>query len=95
MVDATRELRWYSGLALILFGLGPAFGLWLVAADGEKAIEWLPVLLAAPINLASSVFVVLSMRTKAPSKSSRRLALAAGLVLLGDTLLFGLRALVT
>jgi len=94
--DPTGQMRWYMGLALIFFAAVPVVGMALVAGDdGETANAWLPVFVAAPINLAGVAFAVMSMVNRDPRRSSRRLAVAAGLVLLGGTALYGIHALIT
>lgn len=93
--DPTEQMRWYAGLALIFFAAVPVGGMALVASDSDDGGAWVPVIAAAPINLAGIVFAVLSMTARDPRASSRRLAIAGGLVLLGDAVLYGLHSLIT
>ncbi|WP_433793795.1 hypothetical protein [Actinoplanes sp. CA-252034] len=93
--DPTEQLRWYAGLALIFFAAVPVGGMALVASDGDDGDARVPVIVAAPINLAGIVFAVLSMAARDPRVSSRRLAIAGGLVLLGDAVLYGIHSLIT
>lgn len=90
--DPTEQMRWYAGLALIFFAAVPVGGMALVASDGGL---WVPVIVAAPINLAGIVFAVSSMAVRDPRASSRRLAISGGLVLLGDAVLYGIHSLIT
>ncbi|GGN58988.1 hypothetical protein GCM10010112_13370 [Actinoplanes lobatus] len=95
MDDPTEQMRWYVGLALIFFSVVPVVGIALVASDADAGDAWVPVFVAAPINLVGVVFAVLSMAARDPRTSSRRLAIAGGLVLLGDVALYGIYSLIT
>jgi hypothetical protein len=93
--DPTEQMRWYAGLALIFFAAVPVGGMALVASDGDDGGSWVPVIAAAPINLVGLVFTVLSMAARDPRVSSQRLAIAGGLVLLGDAVVHGIHSLGT
>ncbi|GAA1646978.1 hypothetical protein [Actinoplanes couchii] len=93
--DPTDQMRWYIGLAAIFFAIAPIGGMALVASGSEAGNAWVPVLVGAPINLAGVVFAVLSMTTRVPRAASIRLATACALVLLGDTALYGINALIS
>jgi hypothetical protein len=96
MIDATRQLRWYGGLGLIFLAFLPVLGMTLVATDpGAADNELLPVLIGGPVGVAGVVFVIRSMVSRDPAVSARLLAVGGGLVLLGDVLLFGVRAAIT
>jgi hypothetical protein len=93
-VDDTRELRWSVGLFLAFLAIVPMLALALVAAEAEAARAWIPVLVAAPVNLAGVFVATVAMRTGDPAHSTRRLSVAAALVLVGDLALYSSRALV-
>ncbi|MEV0901066.1 hypothetical protein [Actinoplanes sp. NPDC049802] len=93
--DPTEQMRWYAGLALIFFAAVPVVGMALVASDSVADNAWVPVIVAAPVNLVGVVFAVLSMVARDPRMSARRLAIAGGLVLLGDVALYGIYSLIT
>ena len=92
-MDATRELRWSIGLALVLLAVAPTLKLTLAAA-GTPA-PWTPVLVAAPVNLAGAALAAFGMASTDPGTSARLLTLAGALVLLGDALLYTVLGLVT
>ncbi|MFC7527572.1 hypothetical protein [Actinoplanes sp. GCM10030250] len=95
MDDTTRQLRWFVGLLLVFLAVAPVAGLALVASDpGAADKEWISVFVAAPINLVGVVFAVGGMLAAEPRSSGLRLSIAAVLIVLGDVLLYGIRALV-
>lgn len=94
MIDATRQLRWYLGLGLLFLAVAPPFMFSLVAADPQApGSDAIPVFIAAPVNLIGAVFVVRSMMTSDPAASARSLKIGAIIVLVGDLVLFAVRAL--
>ncbi len=96
MIDATRQLRWYGGLGLIFLAFMPTLGMTLVATDpGAADNELIPVLIGGPINLLGAAFVVRSMLWKDPATSARMLTIGGGLIVLGNVLVFGIRAAIT
>jgi hypothetical protein len=96
MIDETRQLRWYGGLGLIFLAVMPILGMALVATDpGAANNELLPVLIGGPINAVGAVLVIRSMLSRDPAASARLLAVGGGLIVVGDVLLFALRAAVT
>ncbi|MEU8816253.1 hypothetical protein [Actinoplanes sp. NPDC048796] len=93
---ATRQLRWYSGLGLLLLAFMPILSFTLFATDpGAADNELVPVFIGGPVNLVGAAFVIRSMTSRVPAASSRMLAIGAALILLGDVLLIGIRAAIT
>ncbi|WP_328471635.1 hypothetical protein OHA21_07735 [Actinoplanes sp. NBC_00393] len=90
-MDDTRELRWSVGLFLAFLAIVPMLGPALAAAEAEAARAWIPVLIAAPVNLAGVLIAAVAMRTRDPVLSTRRLSVAAALVLVGDLALYSAR----
>jgi hypothetical protein len=96
MIDATRQLRWYLGLALVFLALAPLLMLSLVASDPEARDGALvPVFVGAPINIVGVVLVVKAMMTDDPIGSAKWLKIGAAVILAGDVLLFSVQALTT
>ncbi|SNY58241.1 hypothetical protein [Paractinoplanes atraurantiacus] len=96
MIDATRQLRWYSGLGLLFLAFIPVLSFTLLATDpGAADNELIPVFIGGPVNLAGAAFVIRSMTSREPAASSRMLAIGGALILLGDVLLIGIRAAIT
>jgi hypothetical protein len=64
------------------------------AADPEASSgDAVPIFVAAPVNLVGAVLVVRRMMTSEPAASAKWLKIGAIIVLAGDVLLFGVRAL--
>jgi hypothetical protein len=98
MTDATRSvrsLRWYSGLAVVFFGVLPATMVALLVARGNTpgSVGWLLVG-GIPLVLAAVVFAVRGMAGADPELASRRLHLSIALVAGADVLLLGGNALI-
>ena len=94
MIDATKQLRWYVGLALVFAALAPLLMMVLLATDAaapDGAI--VPPVAGGPICVAGAAIVIRSMVTSDPERSARFLKIGAAVVLLGDVVLYGVRAL--
>jgi hypothetical protein len=96
MIDETRQLRWYLGLGLLFLAAAPPLMITLVASDPEAPKGTaVPVFVGAPINLIGAVFVVRSMMAAEPAAAARLLKIGAALIIVGNVLLFAVRALAT
>jgi hypothetical protein len=94
-VDPTRSLRWYGGLAVVFFGIGPAVLLSLLVAQGRTpgAVGVL-LIFGIPLVLLAVVIAVLGMTGSDPELTSRRMHLAMALVAGADVLMLGGNALI-
>lgn len=94
MIDETRQLRWYLGLGLVFLAVAPLLLVTLLATD-EAAPDGaaVPLLIAGPVTAGGLVFVVRSMLAGPAETSARLLKIGAAVVIVGTTLLFGVRAL--
>ena len=91
--DPAGELRRYIGVFLIFCGVAPLLMFTGLASKiGEPDFPALPVFLAAPFIVAGVVVTVLGIAAKDPKRSAQRVGAGAALILLGDLLIFGLRA---
>jgi hypothetical protein len=96
MIDATRQLRWYLGLALVFGAVAPLLMMFLVASDPEAADGALvPLFVGAPVNVVGAVLVLKGMFTDDPVVSGRWIKIGAAVILAGAVLLFAIRALRT
>ena len=95
MTNATRSLRWYSGLAVVFFGVVPAVMLTLLVVRGDtpRSVGFLLVG-GIPLVLAALVHAALGMRGADPDVASRRLRLSMTLVAGADVLMLGGNALI-
>lgn len=59
---------------------------------GEPDFPALPVLVAAPFIVAGVVVTVLGIVAQDPKGSAQRAGVGAALIVLGDLLIFGIRA---
>ena len=94
-VDPTRSLRWYGGLAVVFFGIGPAVLLSLLVAQGRTpgAVGVL-LIFGIPLVLLAVVIAVLGMTGSDPELTSRRMHLAMALVAGADVLMLGGNAII-
>ena len=93
--DPSGELRRYVGVFLIFCGVAPLLMFaGLASKIGEPDFPAFPILLAAPFIVAGVVVTVLGIATRIPRLSAQRVGGGATLILLGDLLLFGIRAAV-
>ena len=94
MIDATRQLRWYVGLALVFFALAPLLMMVLAATDAAAPSGAItPVLVGGPFCLVGAVVVIRGMIAPEPGRSARLLKTGAAVVLAGVVLLYGIRAM--
>ena len=92
-VDGGGELRRYTGVALIFCGIAPLMMFTGLALKiGEPDFPLAPVLAAAPFILVGIVVTAIGIFIKDPKGSARRVGAGAALIILGDLLIFGLRA---
>ncbi|WP_305788403.1 hypothetical protein [Symbioplanes lichenis] len=93
-MDATRQLRWYLGLGLLVLAAAPILMSALAASDpAAPAGALLPVLIGGPVSLAGAYFVVRSMLVAAePERSARLLTIGAVIVIAGAALVLTLLA---
>jgi len=94
-VDPTRSLRWYGGLAVLVFGIGPAVLLSMLVAQGRTpgAVGVL-LIFGIPLVLLALVIAVLGMTGGDPELTSRRMHLAMALVAGADVLMLGGNAII-
>ena len=90
MNNATRSLRWYGGLAVLVFGIGPAVMLSLLVAQGRTpGSVGVLLIFAIPLVLLALVIAALGMTGDDPELTSRRMHLAMALVAGADVLMLG------
>jgi hypothetical protein len=88
--NATRSLRWYGGLAVLVFGIGPAVMLSLLVAQGRTpGSVGVLLIFAIPLVLLALVIAALGMTGDDPELTSRRMHLAMALVAGADVLMLG------
>jgi hypothetical protein len=88
--NATRSLRWYGGLAVLFFGIGPAVMLSLLVAQGRTpGSVGVLLIFAIPLVLLALVIAALGMTGDDPELTSRRMHLAMALVAGADVLMLG------
>nr|WP_221378926.1 hypothetical protein [Actinoplanes polyasparticus] len=91
--DPSGELRRYIGVFLIFCGVAPLLMFsGLASKVGEPDFPALPIFVAAPFIVAGVVVTVLGIAAKDPKRSARRVGIGAVLIVLGDLLIFGIRA---
>jgi hypothetical protein len=95
-VDPTRSLRWYGGLAVLFFGIGPAVLLTLLVAQGRTpGSVGVLLIFGIPLVLLALVIAVLGMTgSDDPELTSRRMHLAMALVAGADVLMLGGNAII-
>jgi K+-transporting ATPase A subunit len=90
VTDATRSLRWYGGLAVLVFGIGPAVMLTLlVVQDRTPGSVGVLLIFAIPLVLLALFIAGLGMTGSDPELTSRRMHLAMALVAGADVLMLG------
>ncbi len=95
MTDATRSLRWYGGLAVLFFGIGPAVMLTLlVVQDRTPGSVGVLLIFGIPLVLLALVIAGLGMTGSDPELTSRRMRLAMALTAGADVLLLGGNAII-
>jgi len=95
MANATRPLRWYSGLAVVFFGVVPAGMLTalVIRGDTPRSVGFLLVG-GIPLVLAALVYAARGMTGADPELTARRLHLSMALVAGADVLMLGGNALI-
>jgi hypothetical protein len=94
MTDATRSLRWYAGLAVVLLGIVPAGMLSLLVANGNTPRSVGLVLIAGiPLVLAAVFYAARGIAGADEQLAARRLHLSLALVAGADLLMLGGNAL--
>ena len=95
MTNATRALRWYSGLAVLFFGIVPTVMVALLVARGNTpgSVGYLLVG-GIPLVLAGLVSAARGMTEPDPELAARRLHLSMALVAGADVLMLGGNALI-
>ncbi|MDI6098591.1 hypothetical protein QLQ12_08255 [Actinoplanes sp. NEAU-A12] len=76
----------FCGFAPLMMFTGLAFKI------GEPDFPLVPVLVAAPFIVVGIVVTAMGIFTKDPKGSARRVGAGAALIILGDLLIFGIRA---
>ena len=95
MTDATRSLSWYSGLAVVFFGIGPAVMVALLVARGNTpGTVGLLLIGGIPLVVLAAIAAVRGIRSTDPEAASRHLHLSLALVAGADVLLLGGNALI-
>jgi hypothetical protein len=95
MTDATRSLRWYAGLAVLLFGVVPAVMLTLLVARGKTPGSVGILLIAGiPLVLAALLYAARGITGSDPELAARQLHLSMALVAGADLLMLGGNALI-
>jgi hypothetical protein len=95
MTNATRSLRWYSGLAVVFFGVVPAVMLTMLVARGDTPRSVGLLLVGGiPLVLAALVYAARGMTGSDPELAARRLRLSMTLVAGADVLMLGGNALI-
>jgi hypothetical protein len=95
MPNALRSLRWYGGLAVVIFGLVPTVMLTMLVARGDTP-RTVGLLLVGgiPLVLAAALLVARGMIGPDPEQAARRLHLGMALVAVADVLMLGGNALI-
>ncbi|GAA3337170.1 hypothetical protein GCM10020358_12470 [Amorphoplanes nipponensis] len=95
VTDATRSLRWYGGLAVLFFGIGPAVMLTLLVAQGRTpGSVGVLLIFGIPLVLLALVIAALGLTGGDPELTSRRMHLAMALVAGADVLMLGGNAII-
>ena len=95
MTDTTRALRWYAGLAVVIFGIVPTVMLTMLVARGDTPRSVGLLLVGGiPLVLAGLFFAVRGMTRADPEVAARRLQLSMALVAGADVLMLGGNALI-
>ena len=93
--DPTRPLKWYAGLAVVVFGVLPAVMVALLVARGNtpRAVGFL-LIGGVPLVVAGLIGVVRGFRAADPEEAAHRLRLGMAFVAGADVLLLGGNALI-
>jgi len=93
--SATRSLRWYSGIALVLFGIVPTVMLTMLVLRGNTpgSVGYL-LIGGIPLVLAAAVSAARGMTGTDPQLAARQLHLSMAFVAGADVLMLGGNALI-
>jgi len=95
MKNPIRALRWYSGLAVVFFGLVPTVMVSLLVARGDTpGTVGLLLIGGIPLVLAAIVYSVRGMTATDPEVAAHRLNLSMALIAGADVLMLGGNALI-
>ncbi|MEV4708811.1 hypothetical protein [Actinoplanes sp. NPDC049316] len=94
MSDPTRALRWYGGVAVLIFGIAPPLMLSLLLSQGAVGKTVIALLaVGIPVNLVALWYGVRGMAGADPDVAGRRVGIGLGLVAVGGVLMLGGNAL--
>jgi hypothetical protein len=95
MTDAVRSLRWYAGLAVVIFGILPMTMVTLLVTRGNTpgSVGYL-LIGGIPLVAAALLLAVRGMLDTDPEQASRHLHLSLALVAAADVLVLGGNALI-
>jgi hypothetical protein len=94
-MEATRSLRWYSGIAVLVFGIVPTVMLTLLVSGGHTpGSVGLLLIGGVPLVLLGLFFAVRGSRGTDPEQASRHLHLSLALIAGADLLMLGGNALI-
>ena len=90
-----RALRWYSVIAVVVFGIVPSVMLALLVSSGRTpgSVGYL-LAVGIPLVGAAAVFAVRGITGAEPEEAARRLHLSLALVAGADLLMLGGNALI-
>ena len=95
MTNGIGPLRWYAGLAVVIFGIGPAVLLSMLVARGDTPGQMGLLLVGGiPLVLTAIVLAVRGMTGSDPELAARRLNRSMALVAGADVLMLGGNALI-
>lgn len=94
-MEATRPLRWYSVIAVLVFGIVPVVMLTLLVTGGHTpGAVGLLLIGGVPLVIMAGVFALRGIRGDDPEVASRHLHLSLALVAGADLLMLGGNALI-
>ncbi|WP_250031449.1 hypothetical protein [Paractinoplanes maris] len=94
-MEATRSLRWYSVIAVLVFGIVPTVMLILLVTGGHTpGSVGLLLIGGIPLVIAAGVFSLRGLRDTEPEQAARHLNLSLALVAGADLLMLGGNALI-
>jgi hypothetical protein len=94
--DPTQSLRYYGGLAVLIFAIAPPLMLSLLVSQDSAPRSVLALLaIGIPVNLAAMYFAIRGMAGKDPDIAGRRVGIGFGLVAAGGLIMLGGNALLS
>jgi hypothetical protein len=94
-VQTTRQLKWYAGIAAVLFGIVPVTMIaLLVARDNTPRSVGLLLIGGVPLVVAGLISVVQGFRATDAERGARRLRTGMAFIAGADVLLLGGNALI-